>query len=103
MLSPPPHVETITEQLIWILGYLSSISFIVPILEFRIPALDVLHAVLINYLYRTELGEGFKHIGWSQGFLATVVMAAGGGCTVSVLGGEPFSILKSNEFWVIYG
>ncbi|KAL1935216.1 hypothetical protein VTP01DRAFT_4356 [Rhizomucor pusillus] len=44
MLSPPPHVETITEQLIWILGYLSSILFIVPILELRIPALDVLHA-----------------------------------------------------------
>ncbi|KAG2223423.1 hypothetical protein INT45_001729 [Circinella minor] len=88
---------TITNQLVEGISYLTSLEY------YGIPILDVLHAFLIAYAYRSAVGAGHKQIGWGQGFLATVIMCAGGGSTVCILRGEPVGILKSNLFWGIYG
>ena len=88
---------TITDQLVDGIAYLTSLEY------YDIPILDVLHAFLIAYAYRSAVGTGHNQIGWGQGFLATVIMCAGGGSTVCMLRGEPLGILKSNLFWGIYG
>ncbi|KAI9490224.1 hypothetical protein BDB00DRAFT_562903 [Zychaea mexicana] len=88
---------TITEQLIGGIAYLTSLEYQ------EIPVLDVLHAFLIAYAYRSAVGAGHNQIGWGQGLLAVIIMCAGGGSTVAILRGEPLGILKSNAFWGIYG
>ncbi|KAI8146627.1 hypothetical protein BJV82DRAFT_392629 [Fennellomyces sp. T-0311] len=88
---------SLTEQLINSINYFSS-------LEYKgLPVLDVMHAILIAYVYRSAVGAGHREIGWGQGFLATIIMCAGGGSTVCILRGEPLGILKSNMFWGLYG
>ncbi|ORX54975.1 hypothetical protein DM01DRAFT_1335269 [Hesseltinella vesiculosa] len=67
---------------------------------FRI--LDIMFGLYINYLYRHSLGPNAAQIGWLQGYLATIVMASGGGCTIALLRGEPLGILKNNEFWIVH-
>ncbi|KAG0174365.1 hypothetical protein DFQ28_006652 [Apophysomyces sp. BC1034] len=78
-------------------------SVTVPILEANLPMLDIMHAILITYTYRTALRDNHAHIGWGQGLLATIVMASGGGSTVAMLRGEPLGILKNNHFFGLYG
>lgn len=91
------------EQLAAVITALATFSLDVPFFNVTVPVLDVLHALLINYIYRSALGGNHSRIGWGQGFLATIVMCAGGGSTVALLRGEPLGILMSNSFWVIYG
>lgn len=74
----------------------------IPLVNYSLPVLDVIFAVFVNHSYRSALGAAHNKVGWYQGLLATLVMAAGGGCTVSLLRGEPIGILKSNEFWGIH-
>ncbi|KAI9244554.1 hypothetical protein BDA99DRAFT_448363 [Phascolomyces articulosus] len=87
----------ITDQLIEGIAYLTNLEY------YGLPVLDVLHAFLIAYAYRSAVGAGHQHIGWGQGLLAVLIMCAGGGSTVAILRGEPLGILKSNLFWGIYG
>ena len=96
-------METATSQLVDIVFALSDSAIDVPALGLRIPILELLHAILINYTYRTALKQSHAEIGWGQGLLATIVMAAGGGSTTALLLGNPLGILKSNRFWGIYG
>ncbi|KAI7864751.1 hypothetical protein BDF14DRAFT_1731627 [Spinellus fusiger] len=91
------------EQLSFFLSHLEDLKLTLPVVGVDFPLLDILFAVLINYSYRSALGENHARIGWGQGFIATLVMAAGGGSTVSVLQGEPLGIFKSNKFWAIHG
>lgn len=96
-------MNTLTEHLISIVFGLNNATLEIPNLGLSIPVLEILHAILINYTYRSVLRESHAHIGWGQGLLATIVMSAGGGSTVAILRGEPLGILKSNRFWGIYG
>ena len=96
-------METVTSQLVDIVYALSDSAIDVPALGLRIPILELLHAILINYTYRTALKQSHAEIGWGQGLLATIVMAAGGGSTTALLLGNPLGVLKSNRFWGIYG
>ena len=66
------------------------------------PVLDILFGLYINFLYRHSLGSNSGKIGWLQGYFATLVMATGGGCTISLIRAEPIGILKSNEFWIVH-
>ncbi|KAL0093140.1 hypothetical protein F4703DRAFT_1827648 [Phycomyces blakesleeanus] len=91
------------EQLAVILSGLKDLSVPIPGFDYDLPVMDVMFAILINYSYRSALGESHARIGWGQGLLATIVMCAGGGSTVSILRGEPLGIFKSNEFWAIHG
>ncbi|KAI8388723.1 uncharacterized protein BYT42DRAFT_561002 [Radiomyces spectabilis] len=94
---------SLTDQLGAIVFGLANLTIDIPILDVSVPVLEVLHAILINYAYRSMLRGNHAHIGWGQGLLATIVMCAGGGSTVAILRGEPLGILKSNRFWGIYG
>ncbi|CDH52884.1 hypothetical protein RO3G_16174 [Lichtheimia corymbifera JMRC:FSU:9682] len=87
----------VTHQLASAIGYLTELQWA------GFPVLDLLHAVLIAYIYRSALAEHHSRIGWGQGLVATIVMAAGGGSTIAIIRGEPVGILKSNEFWIMYG
>jgi len=62
-----------------------------------------LHAILVSQAYRNILKENHVRIGWFQGLFAIIMMAAGGGCTVSLLRGEPIGILRNDTFWAVYG
>ncbi|KAI9484355.1 hypothetical protein BDB00DRAFT_775088 [Zychaea mexicana] len=95
--------NTLTSQLVGVVFGLSDTAIEVPALGVRIPILELLHAILINYTYRTALKQSHVEIGWGQGLLATIVMAAGGGSTSALLLGNPLGILKNNRFWGIYG
>jgi hypothetical protein len=99
MSALPP---TLNDQLVQLVFSLANLKVDVPLINYSLPVLDVLFAILINYSYRSALGVSHSQVGWYQGLLATLVMATGGGCTVSVLRGEPIGILKSNEFWGIH-
>ncbi|KAG2175557.1 hypothetical protein INT43_001204 [Umbelopsis isabellina] len=68
-----------------------------------IPLLPFLHAILVSQAYRNILKENHVRIGWFQGLVAIVMMSAGGGCTVSLLRGEPLGILRNDTYWAIYG
>ncbi|KAI9275306.1 hypothetical protein BY458DRAFT_507043, partial [Sporodiniella umbellata] len=81
---------------------LADLKLDIPLVDYKLPLLSVLYAIFINYSYRSALGIRYNQIGWYQGLLATLFMAAGGGSTVSVLRGEPINILKNNEFWAIH-
>lgn len=96
-------MEELTTQLIHVQSLLVGASIEIPVLGLSLPILEVMHAILINYTYRSLLKEHHTRIGWYQGLLATIVMCAGGGSTVCILRGEPLGILKSNQFWGIYG
>ncbi|ORZ19724.1 hypothetical protein BCR42DRAFT_323529 [Absidia repens] len=96
-------MTSLTEQLSTIVFGLADLSLDIPQLNISVPLLEVIHALLINYAYRTALRGAHTNIGWGQGFIATIVMCAGGGSTVALLRGEPLGILKSNRFWGIYG
>ena len=96
-------MEAITDKLVDIVFGVSAITFDIPVLGISLPMLEILHAILINYTYRNALRESHASIGWGQGLLATIVMAAGGGSTVAILRGDPLGILKNNRFWGIYG
>ncbi|ORZ25809.1 hypothetical protein BCR42DRAFT_315983 [Absidia repens] len=96
-------MASITDQIVTIVFGLADLTISIPQLNISLPVLELVHAVLINYAYRTALRGAHTNIGWGQGFLATVVMCAGGGSTVALLRGEPLGILKSNRFWGIYG
>ncbi|GAN07030.1 hypothetical protein MAM1_0145c06520 [Mucor ambiguus] len=98
MEAPP----TLNDQVVQLVFGLANLKVDIPIVNFSLPVLDVLFAILINYSYRSALGVSHNQVGWYQGLLATLVMATGGGCTVAVLRGEPIGILKSNEFWGIH-
>jgi hypothetical protein len=93
---------TLNDQLVQLVFGLANLRVDVPLINYSLPVLDVLFAILINYSYRSALGVSHSQVGWYQGLLATLVMATGGGCTVAVLRGEPVGILKSNEFWGIH-
>lgn len=93
---------TLNDQVVQLVFGLANLKVDIPIVNFSLPVLDVLFAILINYSYRSALGVSHNQVGWYQGLLATLVMATGGGCTVAVLRGEPIGILKSNEFWGIH-
>ncbi|KAI7907599.1 uncharacterized protein BX663DRAFT_491412 [Cokeromyces recurvatus] len=94
---------TLNDQIVQLVFGLANLKVkALPFIDYSLPVLDVLFAILIHYSYRSALGVSHQKIGWYQGLLATLVMATGGGCTVSVLRGEPLSILKSNEFWGIH-
>ncbi|KAI8993229.1 hypothetical protein BDB01DRAFT_716555 [Pilobolus umbonatus] len=94
---------TLNDQLVALLSLITNMKLDIPMTGYSLPILDVLFAILINYSYRSALGVNHTKIGWYQGLLATLVMATGGGCTVSILRGEPVGVLKSNEFWFIHG
>ncbi|KAF7732036.1 hypothetical protein EC973_007141 [Apophysomyces ossiformis] len=96
-------MSTLNGQLVNIISEMLSLSVTLPVLGITLPVLDIMHAILITYTYRTGLRENHAHIGWYQGFLATVVMASGGGSTVAILRGEPLGILKNNHFFGLYG
>ncbi|CAO3596714.1 unnamed protein product [Absidia cylindrospora] len=96
-------MASLTDQLSTIVFGLADLSLDIPQLNISVPLLEVIHALLINYAYRTALRGAHTNIGWGQGFIATIVMCAGGGLTVALLRGEPLGILKSNQFWGIYG
>ncbi|KAI8099644.1 uncharacterized protein BX664DRAFT_273000 [Halteromyces radiatus] len=96
-------MTTLTDQLVTIVFGLADLTISIPQLNISLPVLELIHALLINYAYRTGLSISHTNIGWGQGFLATIVMCAGGGSTVALLRGEPLGILKSNRFWGIYG
>lgn len=86
-------VFTLAEATIPIpLPYISSISL-----------LAFLHAIQVSQAYRNILKENHVSIGWFQGLFAIIMMAAGGGCTVSLLRGEPLGILRNDQFWAVYG
>ncbi|CAO3672062.1 unnamed protein product [Umbelopsis vinacea] len=86
-------VFTLAEATIPIpLPYISSISL-----------LAFLHAIQVSQAYRNILKENHVNIGWFQGLFAIIMMAAGGGCTVSLLRGEPLGILRNDQFWAVYG
>lgn len=95
-------MSTLNDQVVDLVFGLANLSVDIPFTNYSLPVLDVLFALLINYSYRSALGVSHNQVGWYQGLLATLVMATGGGCTVSVLRGEPFGILKSNQFWGIH-
>jgi hypothetical protein len=95
-------MSTLNEQLVEIVSSMIDLKLDIPFVNYSLPVLDVLFAILINYSYRTALGASHAQVGWYQGLLATLVMAAGGGSTVSIIRGEPLGILKSNEFWGIH-
>lgn len=95
-------MSTINEQVVQLVFGLAELKLDVPYFDYSLPVLDVLFAILINYSYRSALGVSHSQIGWYQGLIATLVMATGGGCTVSIIRGEPIGILKSNEFWAIH-
>ena len=97
------NMDTMTDQLVDIVSALRDASIEVPAIGLSLPILELLHAILITYTYRTALKENHADIGWGQGLLATIVMSAGGGSTASLLLGNPLSILKSNRFWGVYG
>ncbi|KAI8342064.1 hypothetical protein BC941DRAFT_499564 [Chlamydoabsidia padenii] len=96
-------MTSLTDQLVVIVSGLSELTVTVPQLNISLPVLELVHAVLITYAYRTALRSAHSTIGWGQGFLATIVMCAGGVSTVTLLRGEPLEILKTNRFWGIYG
>ncbi|KAI8047905.1 hypothetical protein BDF21DRAFT_372745 [Thamnidium elegans] len=93
---------TLNDQVVDLVFGLANLSVDIPFTNYSLPILNVFFALLINYSYRSALGVSHSQVGWYQGLLATLVMATGGGCTVSVLRGEPFGILKSNQFWAIH-
>lgn len=95
-------MSTLNEQIVQVVFGLANLELNISFINYSLPILNVLYAILINYSYRSALGVTHSQIGWYQGLLATLVMRAGGGCTVSILRGEPIGILKSNEFWVIH-
>jgi hypothetical protein len=95
-------MSTLNEQIVQLVIGLANLKIDVPFVSYSLPVLDVLFAILINYSYRSALGVNHSQIGWYQGLFATLVMATGGGCTVSFIRGEPIGILKSNEFWAIH-
>lgn len=95
-------MSTLNEQVVQFVFGLADLKVDIPIVNYSLPVLDVLFAILINYSYRSALGVSHSQVGWYQGLLATLVMASGGGCTVSVLRGEPIGLLKSNQFWAIH-
>ncbi|KAG0778509.1 hypothetical protein G6F57_011391 [Rhizopus arrhizus] len=95
-------MSTLNEQIVQLVSGLANLKIDVPFVSYSLPVLDVLFAILINYSYRSALGVNHSQIGWYQGLFATLVMATGGGCTVSFIRGEPIGILKSNEFWAIH-
>ncbi|KAI8338280.1 hypothetical protein BC941DRAFT_479256 [Chlamydoabsidia padenii] len=96
-------MASLTDQLVTTVFGLAELTVDIPSLNISLPVLELVHALLINYAYRTALQGTHSNIGWGQGFLATLVMCAGGGSTVCLLRGEPLGILKSNRFWGIYG
>jgi hypothetical protein len=96
-------MATLTDQLVSLVFGLADLTIDITPLNISLPVLELVHALLINYAYRTALQGSHANIGWGQGFLATVVMCAGGGSTVALLRGEPLGILKNNRFWGIYG
>ncbi|KAG0762948.1 hypothetical protein G6F24_006397 [Rhizopus arrhizus] len=89
-------MSTLNEQIVQVVFGLANFELDIPFINYSLPILNVLYAILINYSYRSALGVTHSQIGWYQGLLATLVMRAGGGCTVSILRGEPIGILKSN-------
>ncbi|KAI8984627.1 hypothetical protein BDF20DRAFT_911704 [Mycotypha africana] len=93
---------TLNEQVVQLVFGLADLKLNIPIINYPLPVLDALFAILINYSYRSALGVAHNQVGWYQGLIATLVMATGGGCTVSLLRGEPMGILKSNEFWALH-
>lgn len=95
-------MSTLNEQVVQIVFGLANFKLNIPLVDYSLPVLNVLYAIFINYSYRSVLGVSHSQIGWYQGLLATLVMATGGGSTVSILRGEPIGILKSNEFWAIH-
>ncbi|RCH79472.1 hypothetical protein CU097_000459, partial [Rhizopus azygosporus] len=95
-------MSTLNEQVVQFVFGLADLKVNIPIVNYSLPVLDVLFAILINYSYRSALGVNHSQVGWYQGLLATLVMASGGGCTVSILRGEPIGLLKSNQFWAIH-
>ena len=95
-------MSTLNEQVVQFVFGLADLKGNIPIVNYSLPVLDVLFAILINYSYRSALGVNHSQVGWYQGLLATLVMASGGGCTVSILRGEPIGLLKSNQFWAIH-
>ncbi|CAO3607659.1 unnamed protein product [Cunninghamella echinulata] len=94
---------SLTDLIVSIVTELTDITINIPQLNISLPLLQIIHAILINYAYRSALREAHSNIGWNQGLFATIVMAAGGGSTVALLRGEPLGILKSNMFFGIYG
>ncbi|KAI8145756.1 hypothetical protein BJV82DRAFT_602145 [Fennellomyces sp. T-0311] len=96
-------MDTATSQLVDIVTALRDASIEVPAIGLSLPILELLHAILINYTYRSALKSSHADIGWGQGLLATIVMSSGGGSTAALLLGNPLGILKSNRFWGVYG
>ncbi|KAI9322871.1 hypothetical protein BX666DRAFT_1848277 [Dichotomocladium elegans] len=95
-------MNTITQHLVGIVSTLRGAAISIPSVGVYLPILELLHAILIGYTYRTALSDSHSEIGWGQGLLATIVMAAGGGSTVSLIRGDPMGILKDNRFWCLY-
>jgi hypothetical protein len=96
-------MSSLTDQLVTLVSCLSELTVTIPQLNISLPVLELVRALLITYAYRTALQGAHATIGWGQGFLATVVMCAGGVSTVTLLRGEPLEILQTNRFWGIYG
>ncbi|KAI8069904.1 hypothetical protein BC940DRAFT_296447 [Gongronella butleri] len=96
-------MATLTDELVSLVFGLAALTVDIPQLGISLPVLELVHAVLINFAYRSALRQSHANIGWGQGFLATIVMSAGGGSTVAILRGEPLGILKSNRYFGIYG
>ncbi|CAO3624362.1 unnamed protein product [Cunninghamella blakesleeana] len=94
---------SLTDLVVSIVTELTNITIDIPQLNISLPLLPIIHAVLINYAYRTTLKQSHVNIGWLQGFIATVVISTGGGSTAALLRGEPLGTLKSNSYWGIYG
>lgn len=94
---------SLTELIVSIVTELTNTTIDIPQFNISIPILPIIHAVLINYAYRSALKQSHVNIGWLQGFIATVVMSTGGGSTAALLRGEPIGTLKSNSYWGIYG
>ncbi|OZJ06615.1 hypothetical protein BZG36_00310 [Bifiguratus adelaidae] len=68
-----------------------------------IPLPMILHAIRVSYDYRTRLAANHVHIGWLQGLVAVLFMAAGGGFSVGLLRGEGWKALFNDSFWAAYG
>ncbi|KAI8385056.1 uncharacterized protein BYT42DRAFT_493541 [Radiomyces spectabilis] len=93
---------SINEQAVSTLYSVSSLTLDIPALGLHLPVMDVLFTILVHYSYRSALGESHAYIGWGQGLVATLFMASGGGCTVSLIRGETFGLLQSNLTWAIH-